>query len=242
MSVSLLPKSAYARIILTYVLFTVGTIAGVLGFVYFSTVEVIENEVAEVVEAEIRSLEGEYRSGGLARLRTALSRRVEVADGDVIYLLSAPNNQPIVGNLSQWPDINTDGEWTMLSLYRTDTESNVLVGARAYTLGLGAKLLVGRDMRARRDFQETLTEAMVGALLLVIILALIGGIIFSRLVLRRLKSIDQTARSIMEGDISKRITVTDKNDEFDQLATTLNQMLAKVEDLIEVWHMILEVH
>ncbi len=231
--ISLLPKSAYARNILAFVLFNVGSIAAILGFVYFSTVEVIENEVAEVVEAEIRSLEDEYRAGGLARLRTALSRRVEVADGDAIYLLSAPNNQRIVGNLSQWPDIRTDGEWTLLSLYRTDTASTVLVGARAYTLGLGAKLLVGRDMRARRDFQETLTEAMIWALIIVVILALIGGVIFSRLVLRRLKSIDTTARSIMDGDISQRIPLTAKHDEFDQLAMTLNEMLGKVEDLIE---------
>ncbi len=234
MKFSILPKSAYLRIILTYVLFTAATITGVLVFVYFSTVEVIENEVSEVVEAEIRSLEDEYRSGGLTRLRAALARRVETADGDAIYLLAAPNNQRIVGNLSQWPpDINTNGDWTILSLYRTDTQSEVLVGARAYTLGLGAKILVGRDMRARRDFQETLTEAMAVASILVLILALLGGVIFSRLVLRRIKSIDQTARFIMEGDISKRISVTEKNDEFDQLATTLNQMLTKVEDLIE---------
>lgn len=234
MKISILPNSAYLRIILTYVLFTAATITGVLVFVYFSTVEVIENEVAEVVATEIRSLEDEYRSGGLARLRAALARRVETADGDAIYLLTAPNNQRIVGNLSQWPpNINTNGDWTILSLYRTDTQSEVLVGARAYSLGLGAKILVGRDMRARRDFQETLTEAMVVAFVLVLILALLGGVIFSRLVLRRIKSIDQTARFIMEGDISKRITLTEKNDEFDQLATTLNQMLTKVEDLIE---------
>jgi len=56
--------------------------------------------------------------------------------------------------------------------------------------------------------------------------------VFSRLVLRRLKSIDNTARSIMGGDISKRIPVTKQNDEFDQLSETLNEMLSKVDDLI----------
>jgi hypothetical protein len=186
MKFSILPKSAYLRIILTYVLFTAATITGVLVFVYFSTVEVIENEVSEVVEAEIRSLEDEYRSGGLTRLRAALARRVETADGDAIYLLAAPNNQRIVGNLSQWPpDINTNGDWTILSLYRTDTQSEVLVGARAYTLGLGAKILVGRDMRARRDFQETLTDAMAVASILVLILALLGAIFQNAFPLRK---------------------------------------------------------
>ncbi len=229
-----LPKSAYARNILLYLLFNLITIGTVLGFIYFSTVEVIENEVAEVVETEIRALEDEYITGGIPRLRAALSRRIETADGDAVYLLSAPNNQPIIGNLSQWPTaINTDGEWTVLSLRRNDTGESILVGARAYSLGIGSKILVGRDMRARRDFQNTLTEAMIGALVVVIILATIGGIVFSRMVLRRLKSIDNTARSIMDGDISNRIPITSQNDEFDRLAGTLNEMLSKMEDLIE---------
>lgn len=227
------PKSAYARNILTYLLFNVVTIGAVLGYIYFSTVEVIENEVAEVVETEIRALEEEYIANGLRGLRAALSRRIETADGDAVYLLAAPNNQPIVGNLSQWPiDIATDGEWTIVTLLRTDTSQSILVGARAYSLGLGAKILVGRDMRARRDFQNTLTGAMIGALILMVILATIGGAVFSRLVLRRLKSIDSTARSIMDGDISKRIPLTKQNDEFDQLSETLNEMLSKVDDLI----------
>ena len=231
---SIIPKSAYARNILTYVAFNVGTIAAVLGFVYYSTIGVIENEVSEVVETEIRALEDEYRAGGLVRLRDAVSRRVDTADGDAIYLLSAPNNQPIVGNLRQWPEtIRTDGEWTILNLVRNDTGENILVGARAYSLGLGSKILVGRDMRARRDFQDTLTEAMIGALIVVLILATIGGVIFSRLVLRRLRAIDRTARSIMQGDRSQRIPLTGRNDEFDQMAETLNEMLGKVDDLIE---------
>ena len=49
-SLSMFSKSAYARNILTYLLFNVVTIGAVLGYIYFSTVEVIENEVAEVVE------------------------------------------------------------------------------------------------------------------------------------------------------------------------------------------------
>lgn len=229
----IVPKSAFSQNILTYVIFNLCTIAAVLAFVYFSTVEVIENEVAEVVETEIRSLADEYKSGGLGELRAALIRRIEVSDGDAIYLLSAPNNQRIVGNLSQWPrGIETDGEWTVVQLFRTDTDATVLVGARAYNLGLGAKLLVGRDMRARRDFQDTLTEAMIGATILTVILTLLGGILFSRLVLRRLRIIDATAKSIMSGDISRRIPITEKGDEFDHLSMTLNSMLSKVEDLI----------
>lgn len=229
----IIPKSSFSQNILTYVVFNLCTLAAVLAFVYFSTVEVIENEVAEVVETEIRSLADVYKSGGLSELRIALIRRIEAADGDAIYLLSAPNNQRIVGNLSQWPrGIETDGEWTLVQLFRTDIDTTVLVGARAYNLGLGAKLLVGRDMRARRDFQDTLTEAMIGATILTIILTLLGGIIFSRLVLRRLRIIDATAKSIMSGDISRRIPITEKGDEFDHLATTLNSMLSKVEDLI----------
>ena len=176
---SLASRSAFSRNLLTYVFFNICSIIAILTFIYYSTVEVIENEVAEVVETEIRSLEDVYRSGGLIELKNILARRIATADGDAIYLLSAPNNERIVGNLSQWPlDIKTNGAWTILPLYQTDLETTVLVGARAYTLDFGAKLLVGRDMRARRYFQNTLTEALIGALVLTLILALICGAFF----------------------------------------------------------------
>jgi len=52
-------------------------------------------------------------------------------------------------------------------------------------------------------------------------------------VLRRIDSVSRTASEIMSGDLSQRLRVTDRDDEFDEIATKLNQMLNRIEDLMK---------
>ena len=50
---------------------------------------------------------------------------------------------------------------------------------------------------------------------------------------RRLRSISGTAEAIIGGDIRERMPVSARGDEFDQLASTLNRMLDRIEGLLE---------
>ena len=67
---------------------------------------------------------------------------------------------------------------------------------------------------------------------LVIMIGIFGGILSGRALHRRLGLVDSTARAIIEGDLSRRMPVGPKNDEFDQLAATLNQMLDHIDRLM----------
>jgi signal transduction histidine kinase len=51
-------------------------------------------------------------------------------------------------------------------------------------------------------------------------------------VLRRIEAIARTSREIMDGDLSRRVPRSGSNDEFDQLATSLNRMLDRIEALM----------
>src|SRR5690606_7128280 len=51
-------------------------------------------------------------------------------------------------------------------------------------------------------------------------------------VLRRIDAINATSTKIMSGNLSERIAVTGRNDEFDALATSLNKMLDRIEQLM----------
>ena len=51
-------------------------------------------------------------------------------------------------------------------------------------------------------------------------------------VLRRVESINDITRSIMNGDLSQRVVTRGTRDEFDQLAGNLNRMLDKIEQLM----------
>jgi len=63
-------------------------------------------------------------------------------------------------------------------------------------------------------------------------LALIGGLMMSLNMVRRIDAINQTSHQIITGDLSRRIPTKSTGDDFDQLADNLNAMLDKLEKLM----------
>ncbi|HNR78044.1 MAG TPA: HAMP domain-containing sensor histidine kinase, partial [Parvularculaceae bacterium] len=63
-------------------------------------------------------------------------------------------------------------------------------------------------------------------------LGILMGLVFSRALLRRVDSVNRTARAIRDGDMSKRIALTGAGDELESLALNLNAMLDQIERLM----------
>jgi signal transduction histidine kinase len=97
----------------------------------------------------------------------------------------------------------------------------------------GLHLLVGRDTRELRATQQLIIRALIWGMVLTLALALAGSIIMSRSMLGRIERINQASREIMAGDLQRRIDTTGSNDEFDQLAISLNAMLDEIERLMD---------
>ncbi|HPY40639.1 MAG TPA: HAMP domain-containing sensor histidine kinase, partial [Thiolinea sp.] len=76
-------------------------------------------------------------------------------------------------------------------------------------------------------------ESMWLAVGLMFLLAVLGGWLMGYGVLRRIDSIRQTAGEIINGDLSQRMVVTRRNDEFDRLSWVLNSMLQRIENLMK---------
>src|ERR1700730_3651580 len=70
------------------------------------------------------------------------------------------------------------------------------------------------------------------SLIPMLLLALIGGILFSHGTLRRIAAVHSTSRQIMAGQLSKRLAVRGGNDDFDKLARIVNEMLDEIERLM----------
>jgi signal transduction histidine kinase len=96
----------------------------------------------------------------------------------------------------------------------------------------GLHLLVGRDTRELKATQQLIIRALVWGIVLTLALAMIGSIIMSRSMLKRIERINQASREIMAGDLQRRIETMGSNDEFDQLAISLNAMLDEIEQLM----------
>lgn len=222
-----------ARVIGLSALMTLTIIGAAFTLTYIAATRIIEQETAEVVAAELRGIVDSSDGGRNLPALVATIRDRAVGESEAIYLLADRDGVKIVGNLSNWPEnVRTDGQWTSVQGVRAPNGKQIEIGAVAFVAPFGTRLLVGRDLRAERNFQAALIESGAVALLAAVLLAGVSGFLLNRLVMRRIGDIDETARAIVAGDLSKRIPVRSGGDEFGRLAITLNGMLERIETLV----------
>lgn len=204
-----------------------------LGFVVWQSGRVIQAQVAQMVDAEMASLADRYRSSGFLGMLQAIDERAR-QPGSFLYIVTAPNGQPLAGNVATLPPDVLDEpgvretEYTRLGANEGPTPALV----RLERLPNGSRLLVGRDLSERSRFAEILARTILGGLALVIVVGLAGGVILARRVLVRLDAMTGTSRTIMAGDLSERLPVSGSGDEFDRLAEATNQMLDRIGELM----------
>jgi signal transduction histidine kinase len=95
------------------------------------------------------------------------------------------------------------------------------------------KLLVGRDVEELTNLKRVIETAINWGMGITLALALLGGFLMSRGTTRRIEVINNTSRRIMNGHLSLRIPTRGTEDDFDQLAENLNQMLDRIVYLME---------
>lgn len=224
------------RIALLYLLLLGVTLLALMGFVYWSTSNLIERQTEETVAAEIRGLAEQYRDEGLPRLMGVIRERSgREGSEENVYLLTGPGRQPLAGNLTGWPEeISDEDGWVEVTLGRSDDPSGAkhIVRGRAFTLAGGYQLFVGRDTVERGDFRDIMLGALAWALLPALVLGLLGGALIGRYSLRRVDAVRAAGEDIVGGDLTRRVPLTGSGDEFDRLATTINEMLARIETLM----------
>ena len=233
---SRLLRTSTFRIAFVYVALLGATLVALTGFVYWSTAGLVEQQMVETIEAEIRGLAEQYNTQGLPRLVGVVAERGGPrGDPAGVYLLADPAGRPLAGNLDTWPDVapTSDG-WVEIGLRRRkDLESAVhTVRARTFQLAGGFRLLVGRDTQERQDLRNIMLSALAWALLPALALGLGGGVLIGRYALKRVDAVGAASQRIVRGDLSQRIPLAGSGDEFDRLATTINDMLAQIETLM----------
>lgn len=205
-----------------------------LGFIYWTTTSYLEDQTDTVIRSEMNAL----RHAGVSDLRRTITERSAAGeDTDHIYLLADPDYTVLAGNLPAWPEglRRADG-WLRLTLAERDKDADEhdMREARVLsaTLPGGTHLLVGRDLREREELREHTLSTLFWALGVILALALAGGLVLSRGVLRRIERINHTSRAIMAGHLEQRMPLSGSGDEFDQLAQNLNLMLDQIERLM----------
>lgn len=237
-SLSLPPllRATTFRLALSYLgIFTVSAMA-LLALVSWSTSVFIEWQVQETVEAEATGLSEQYRERGIQGMAEIIgSRASQDIERRAVYLLLAPDGTRIAGNLFGWPkeDGDTSG-WVRFPIERIgDGRLATEVLARTYTLPKDYRLLVGRSLHDTKRVKSAINRALGWGLALTVLLGIIGGYFTSRHMLTRVEAMSRTARRIVGGDMKSRMKLSGTRDEFDQLATSFNEMMDEIERLVE---------
>jgi signal transduction histidine kinase len=105
--------------------------------------------------------------------------------------------------------------------------------AKAVDLSDGTRLVVALDSEGIETIDRTMLTLFVIAFAGVLAIGGVGALMLGRYLHRRLSTISQTARAIVGGDGKRRIAVTARGDEFDEVALELNAMLDRIEGLTE---------
>ena len=228
----LLRTTAFKLSLAYLVMFAIG--AGfVLGSVGLNVRNLIDQQTAQTIDAEITGLAEQYGQGGIRRLVDAVERRAS-RPGASLYLVTTFAGERVAGNVAQLPTGVLDTPGAIETAYAHVGEQTA--GSRAlaciFLLPGGFRLLVGRDLAERETLARVLVRALVTSLVALTLLATIGGLFVARRVLRRVDAMTASAQSIMGGDLARRLPLAGSNDELDRLAGNLNAMLDRIDDLM----------
>ena len=203
-----------------------------LAYIYLATAGEVTRRADAHVSAEMRSLETVYARGGFAALNQAVIER-SAGEPALLYLLMDSSGRPVSGSIGASPVRRRDADRTWASFVLTETNADgaeVRRPARGLQERMGdAWMFVGSDVGEAESFVVRILRALWGAGALVIVLGLAGGVLVSRDVTRSMARLTGVIDAARSGDLGARASVRGTGDEYDELASGLNDMLERLE-------------
>jgi signal transduction histidine kinase len=221
------------RLTLLYVaLFSISVLV-IFGVIYWATAGYMVHGLELSVEAESASLLDTQASGGPDRLAAAIGERLGAPNHRSTYvLLQDAAGKRVAGNL---PAMRAKPGWQDLPLPTGDEGADEAdtIRAKGIVLPGGMFLLVGESTFQLKETREFIVRAFGWGMLVTAVLALIGGMLMSAGLLRRVEVVRRTAEEIMAGNLSRRIPTRGTGDDFDLLSASLNDMLDRIQMLMD---------
>lgn len=231
-SARLFRTSAF-RIALIYVTLFGALSAATFAFIYWSTRDQIESQVDTRLRLETDYLINLYKSGAVEELLEAIQRRNQIDTYERFYSLT--RGSPTVVDGEDDPELlkaerttSTRNMGDVVDLAPGSPRRFLPVRVAELKLSDGLMLTIGHTISDEKALIDRTFVLVALATFLTLLFSLIGGIWIGTAVLRRIDSVSRTATEIMSGDLSQRLRVTARDDEFDEIASKLNQMLNRI--------------
>ncbi len=205
----------------------------VFGVIYWTTSRFMESQLRSAIKTEMSWLVEDFDVAGSDAIAEVIARRIGVREGrSGYYLLQDATGRRVAGNL---PTMDPVAGWHELPIPDDEDgpESTDSLLARGESLSNGWFVAVAKDMDEFTDFEEMILEVAGWSLAAAFGLALLGGLAASAGMLRRVEAISDAGRDIMKGNLSRRIALRGSDDEFDRLSGNLNEMLDRIQMLMQ---------
>lgn len=203
------------------------------GVLWWGTAGTLERQTDAAIRADALALAERWREAGDDAVAEAISERLALdAEDQTAYLLTAPDGRRLAGNLEKLPeDFQRDIQWYAMTLLRDGIPGE----ARLYVVQLpdGSHLAVGRDVGEKLRLRALLTEGLAWSAGVAILFAFAGAWLLRRWLEERLIPATATAALIAGGDLSPRVPLAGRDDEFEALGRSMNTMLDRIAHLME---------
>jgi signal transduction histidine kinase len=215
------------RLTLLYAgLFTASAVV-LFGVIYWSTLSYASQDEADEINVEFQAILNEAATDSEQLSHIVDEHIRQHAGARMAYLLEDSTGRKLAGNIDPVaPLAGAVNLRVRLEGARRDIQ------ARMFRVSDGRFLLIGEDSFALNEMKQLVARAFGVSVLATLLLAMTGGVIVGRSVLRRVESVAQTSRAIVAGDLSQRVPIRGGDDEFDHLAASVNAMLDRIEDLM----------
>jgi signal transduction histidine kinase len=196
--------------------------------------ELIDAQIDQTLDAELKGLTDQYEDGGLTQLLNVVQRR-SLAPGASIYLVTAPNGLAVAGNVLELPAGVLDQTLPIEIAYERAGQANIRrrALARVFVLPGNFRLLIGHDLEDRERLGRILGSALTGSLLWLLSIGAFGGFLVARRLLQRVDAMSAKAATLLQEDLTGRLPLSGAGDELDRLAQNLNAMLDRIARLME---------
>jgi signal transduction histidine kinase len=219
-------------------LFVIFSILLLTFIAYQSSIQIQQQQTA-AIDREVNLLQRIDQRQGFGGVVYAVSR-LSAQPGPGIYYLGDANGLQIAGNVTSFPSnvLQNEGIFSFTydrgdSVDDTTDSSRGFAVVRSLIIDNNLRLIVGRDVVERRGFTSIVFQSFVIAVIGILVFSTLAGAVTAWRVIKRIDVINATSAKIMSGNLSERIPVTRRNDEFDVLATSLNAMLDRIEGLMQ---------
>ena len=230
-------KTTAFKLTLIYMTVFIAFTIAMVGYLAYTLNNQLSTQLNQTISSELADLNDHYDQSGIRGLLDHLDSRSRLP-GAPALLVTNFQGRGLAGNIPNLPpDFLSLDRQALHPLPYNRLRSNGEIEAtvamvRIFNLPSGFRLIIGRDVGEREEFKQIISGFILIMVISLVVLGFLSWFLVGRRVLRRIDRMSATSQTIVAGNLSERLAIDGSGDEFDRLAGNLNDMLDRIEALL----------